>query len=118
MALRKRILEEEEPDIAYSIDNLALLYQEGERYDKAEPLFLQSLALRRKHLEEDHPDITYSLDNLALLYQDQERYQEAAELLTQLLKTLEKTLDSDDDPYIANLKYRFTQVNKQILSET
>jgi tetratricopeptide (TPR) repeat protein len=110
LALRKRILEEEEPDIAYSIDNLALLYQEGERYDKAEPLFLESLALRRKHLEEDHPDITYSLDNLALLYQDQERYQEAAELLNQLLKTLEKDPDSDDDPYIANLKYRLTQL--------
>ncbi|WP_226595142.1 tetratricopeptide repeat protein, partial [Microseira wollei] len=65
LELRKRLLGEDHPDVATSLNNLALLYKSQGRYSEAEPLYLQALELRKRLLGEDHPDVATSLNNLA-----------------------------------------------------
>jgi tetratricopeptide (TPR) repeat protein len=91
---------EQHPDVANSLNNLALLYQAQEHYDQAEPLFFQALELRKCLLGQDHLDFGISLNNLALLYQDQGRYSEAEPLFLQALE-LNKRLLGQDHPDIA-----------------
>ncbi len=52
-----------------SKNDLAVLYKEQARYDKAESLLLESLEGRRKVLGEEHPDTLVSLNNLIELYE-------------------------------------------------
>ena len=73
-------LGENHPDVAASLNNLALLYYNQGRYSEAEPLYLQALDLRKQLLGEHHPDVATSLNNLALLYLYQGRYSEAEPL--------------------------------------
>ena len=68
------------PNVAISLDNLALIYQLQGHYAQAEPLFKRSLAIREKALGPDHPDVALSLENLAQLYKKTNRAIEATEL--------------------------------------
>ena len=92
------MLGEEHPDVATSLNNLALLYASQERYEEAEPLYLQALSLRKKLLGEEHPSVAISLNNLAGLYQSQGRYEEAEPLYLQALSILFSVL-GDNHPY-------------------
>ena len=68
------------PDVATSLNNLALLYDTQGNYAKAEPLYKRSLAISEKALGPDHPAVATSLENLAYLYRAQKRNKEALEL--------------------------------------
>jgi len=56
------------PDVATSLNNLALLYKTQGRYEPAEPLYKRSLAIREKTIGRNHPKVADSLENLAALY--------------------------------------------------
>nr|WP_236117196.1 tetratricopeptide repeat protein [Hassalia byssoidea] len=88
----KKRLGEEHPDVAQSLNNLALLYDSQGRYSEAEPLHLQALELRRRNLGEEHPDVALSLNNLAALYDSQGRYSEAEDFYLQALDICEQQL--------------------------
>ena len=47
------------PDVATSLNNLALLYESQGHYAQAEPLFKRSLAILEKALGPDHPDVKH-----------------------------------------------------------
>ena len=96
---RKR-LSEEHPDVAASLNNLALLYESQGRYTEAEPLLQQVLELRKRLLGQEHPDIAQSLNNLAFLYNSQGRYAEAEPLYLQALE-LNKCLLGQEHPNVA-----------------
>ena len=64
----KQRLGNDHPDVATSLNNLALLFYSQGKYKKAEPLYQQVLALRQKLLGNDHPHIATSFNNLASLY--------------------------------------------------
>ena len=96
----KQRLGEDHPDVATSLNDLALLYYYQGRYEEAEPLYLQALELRKKLLGEDHPDVATSLNDLALLYYYQGRYEEAEPLYLQALE-LRKKLLGEDHPDVA-----------------
>jgi len=68
------------PDVATSLNNLALLYETQGAYAKAEPLYTRSLAIRKNALGSDHPDVAQSLNNLAGLYRATGREKEAIAL--------------------------------------
>ena len=53
------------------MSNLAVLLDETERKDEAEPLFREVLEVRRKVLGVEHPDTIESMSNLALLLEEQ-----------------------------------------------
>ncbi|MEH1934842.1 MAG: tetratricopeptide repeat protein [Nostoc sp.] len=101
LEVTKKRLGEEHPDVASSLNNLALLYYFQGRYSKAEPLYIQTLALCRKLLGEEHPDVASSLNNLALLYDSQGRYSEAEPLYIQALALWRKLL-GEEHPDVAS----------------
>jgi CHAT domain-containing protein len=92
LAVRKRALGETHPDVATSLNSLALLYHSQGRYSEAEPLYKQALALKIRALGEAHPDVATSLNNLAGLYDSQGRYSEAEPLFKQALELRKRAL--------------------------
>ncbi|HLP88444.1 MAG TPA: tetratricopeptide repeat protein [Nostocaceae cyanobacterium] len=81
----KQRLGEEHPNVATSLNNLAVLYYCQGRYDEAELLSQQALDLYRRLLGEENLDVANSLDNLAVLYISKGVYSEAEPLLQQAL---------------------------------
>jgi tetratricopeptide (TPR) repeat protein len=98
--LKQRLLGENHPDVALSLNNLANLYNSQGRYVEAEPLHLQALELRKQLLGKNHPDVAYSLNNLAELYRSQGRYAEAVSFHLQALE-LRKQLLGKNHPLVA-----------------
>ncbi len=100
LELSKRLLGQDHPDFATSLNNLAALYYSKGRYGEAEPLLVQALELYKCLLGQDHPNVAQSLNNLALLYKSQRRYAEAEPLYLQALE-LRKRLLGQDHPDVA-----------------
>ncbi|MFN5971689.1 MAG: tetratricopeptide repeat protein, partial [Microcystis sp.] len=71
LKLRKRLLGENHPNVAYSLNNLALLYYSQGRYLEAEPLFLQALAIAEQALGENHPNTVKIRESLQKMRQQQ-----------------------------------------------
>ncbi len=67
----------EHPDVAGSLNNLALLYVTQGRYAEAEPLYQRSLAIWEKALGPEHPNVATSLENYAALLRETARADEA-----------------------------------------
>lgn len=67
-------------------------YYDQERYQEAEPLFLQALAIYEHKLEPEHLNIAMSLNNLGRFYHDQKRYKEAEPLCQRALAIREQAL--------------------------
>ncbi|WP_413171640.1 tetratricopeptide repeat protein [Anabaena azotica] len=85
----------ENTQLAYCLNQLALLYYSQGRYNDAEPLYLQSLDIRKHQLGADHPNVATSLNNLAALYESQGRYNDAEPLYLQSLETWKRQLGAD-----------------------
>ncbi|HEY9719086.1 MAG TPA: tetratricopeptide repeat protein, partial [Trichormus sp.] len=83
---------QDEMQVALSLDNLAEVYFEQGKYDKAEPLYQRSLRIRERVLEPEHEDIVASLNNLSALYFFQEKHADAEPLCRQLTAIYEKVL--------------------------
>jgi tetratricopeptide (TPR) repeat protein len=90
--LRKRLLGDNHPDVATSLNNLAGLYLSQGRYEEAEPLLLQALELDKQLLGDNHPHVSSSLNGLAKLYNSQGKYEEAEPLFLQALAIAEQAL--------------------------
>ena len=101
LEMRKRLLGDEHPDVASSLNNLANLYDSQGRYTEAEPLYQQALEMRKRLLGDEHPSVASSLNNLAALYRSQGRYTEAETLYQQALE-LWKRLLGDEHPSVAS----------------
>ena len=80
------------PDVATSLNNLALLYKTQGDYAKAEPLYKRSLSIKEKALGPNHPSVATSLNNLAALYKTQGDYAKAEPLYKRSLSIKEKAL--------------------------
>ncbi|MEH2111484.1 tetratricopeptide repeat protein, partial [Nostoc sp.] len=60
-----QLLGEEHPDVAASLNNLALLYNSQGRYSEAETLYIQALDLCERQLGRNHPNTVTVRENLA-----------------------------------------------------
>ncbi|BBC24758.1 tetratricopeptide repeat protein [Pseudanabaena sp. ABRG5-3] len=96
----KKILGDQHPSVATSLNNLALLYNSQGRYAEAEPLYQESLQLCRELLGDQHHYVASSLNNLALLYNSQGRYAEAEPLYQESLQ-LRRELLGNQHPDVA-----------------
>jgi tetratricopeptide (TPR) repeat protein len=67
LQIREAQLGKDHLDVAYSLLNLAVLYEMMGQYPKAEPLHLRSLQIREAKLGKDHPLVALSLHNLGTL---------------------------------------------------
>jgi tetratricopeptide (TPR) repeat protein len=70
LALWKRLLGEEHPDVARSLNNLAALYDSQGRYSEAEPLSVQAVAVSERVLGVNHPNTVLYRENLAIFRQE------------------------------------------------
>ena len=95
LVIREKALGPDHPDVAASLNNLALLYYAQGRYSEAEPLYQRDLAISEKALGPDHPHVAASLNNLAVLYYHQGEYQKAAASFVRIIGIDEKTLGAD-----------------------
>ncbi len=93
----------QDPRLATSLNNLAVIYVAQGRYAVAESLHKRSLAIREKALGPEHPDAAQSLNNLAELYRTQGRYADAEPLYERSLAILEKTLGPEHPDVAASL---------------
>ncbi|MEH2407794.1 MAG: tetratricopeptide repeat protein [Nostoc sp.] len=62
--MTKRLLGDEHPDVATSLNNLAALYESQGRYSDAEPLYIQAVAIAEKQLGANHPNTITIRKNL------------------------------------------------------
>ena len=95
LAIAEQALGPNHPDVANSLNDLALLLKNQGQYAAAEPLYRRSLAIREKALLPDHPAVANSLNNLALLLSDQGQYAAAEPLYRRSLAISEKDLGQD-----------------------
>ena len=68
------------PDVATSLNNLAVLYDTQGQYAQAEPLLKRALAINEKALGPNHPAVGMTLNNLSVLYRATNRDKEAESL--------------------------------------
>ncbi len=70
----------DDPRLATSLNNLALLYKAQGKYAEAEPLLKRAFAIFEKALGPDHPNVATSLANYAAVLRKTGRTTEAAKL--------------------------------------
>jgi esterase/lipase superfamily enzyme len=92
----------EHPSVAIRLNNLAGLYEDEGRYDKAEPLYKRAIAIDEKVLRTDHPIVAWMRINLGSFYKSQGRYDDAEPLLQSALEINEKVF-GPTHPKLANI---------------
>ncbi len=95
--LREKLLGVFHPDVAESLNNLALLHQAQGDYVRAELMFLRALAIREKAKTDikAESEIAIVLNNLAILYVAKENYRRAESLLLRALVIDERIHGAD-----------------------
>ena len=64
LALWQKLLGDDHPDVATSLNNLASLYKSQGKYKEAEPLYQQALNICEQRLGVDHPHTIIVRGNL------------------------------------------------------
>ncbi|MCG9890846.1 MAG: tetratricopeptide repeat protein, partial [Thermosynechococcaceae cyanobacterium MS004] len=57
LEVTQKLLGQEHPSVATSLNNLAGLYESQCRYEEAEPLYVEALQMWKKLLGQEHPDV-------------------------------------------------------------
>jgi tetratricopeptide (TPR) repeat protein/CHAT domain-containing protein len=83
------------PDMAMTLNNLALVHEHQGRFAAAEPLYQRAIRIYEKRLGSDHPSLATTLTNLADLYAAQAKYVEAVSLYQRAVQIREKSLGPD-----------------------
>jgi tetratricopeptide (TPR) repeat protein len=93
--LVKALVDEEHPDVATSLNNLAGLYSSQGKYEEAELLYRSALEMYKWMLGEEHQNVATSLNNLAELYCSQRKYEEAEPLYRSALEMYTRVLGTE-----------------------
>ncbi|TYT69811.1 tetratricopeptide repeat protein, partial [Microcystis aeruginosa] len=67
LSLIEQLLQENHPDVATSLNNLAELYKYQGRYAEAEPLYVRAIAIYQERLGENHPHTQTVRQNFMIL---------------------------------------------------
>ena len=103
LEMKRKLLGNEHPSVASSLNNLAALYESQGKYEEAEPYYQQSLEMSRKLLGNEHPSVPSSLNNLAELYRSQGKYEEAEPYFLQSLEMRRKLLGNEHPDVASSL---------------
>ncbi|MBL8957153.1 MAG: tetratricopeptide repeat protein [Myxococcaceae bacterium] len=95
LAIRKRYLPENHPDLAMSYSNLGTAFARLRQFDEAERQYQRSYELHLQNEGPDHPNTASSMNNLAVVYRQQGRLSEALDFLQRALKVRETNLGPD-----------------------
>jgi len=91
LAWQRRHLPAQHPEIAQTVDNLAIALKSQNRFAEAQPFYEEALAIRKSVLGEDHPVTITSIQNLAIFHGVQGNYEAAEPYFLAALKGSEKT---------------------------
>ena len=83
------------PNVATTLDHIALLYQSQGKYADAEQLYRRSLAIGEQTLGKDHPNVAGTLSGLRSLYRAQQKFDEAILLQRRVVAIHEVKLSAD-----------------------
>ncbi len=99
LRIRRRLLGDEHPDVANSLQILAVLLNAADNPAVSELLYREALAMRRKSLGDEHPDVATNLDYLASFLKSSGNYS-AAEPLYRGAVALRRRLLGDEHPAV------------------
>lgn len=89
---------------AIVINNLALVYDDMNNFNLAEPLYREALAIYKATTGEKDVVYVTTLENLGYLYQQQGKFKEAEELYAQALAINKEILGTKHPDYAASLE--------------
>lgn len=92
-------------DILASLEGLAFLYWQSEKYSKAENILSKSLSIRRKIMDPTHIDTLFTVSYLGSAYNSQERFMEALALLLEYNDLVSKVPPRNDRPFRVAMAY-------------
>jgi tetratricopeptide (TPR) repeat protein len=95
LAIAETSLGPDHPNVARSLDNLAMLLAATNRHSEAETLHRRALAINEMSFGRDHPEIATGLNNLAMLLAATNRHSEGESLYRRALAISEASLGSD-----------------------
>lgn len=95
LAIGERTLGPDHPDIARSLDNLAITRSRQGRYADAQVLLERALAIYEQALGPDDPEMARKLNNIANIHCEQGRYADAQPLHERALAIRERALGCD-----------------------
>jgi hypothetical protein len=68
LAIHRKVLAPDDLALATSLNDLALVVGQEEKFEESEKLYRESMAIRRKRLGNEHPFVAQSLNNIGMLY--------------------------------------------------
>jgi len=104
LAQREKDLGPEHPDVAESLSNLAILYNQQGDYDKAQPLYERALTIWERVQGPNSSDVAHTLTDLAVLHLEQGRDEVGRPLLERALEIQRQNLGDDHPDVIAILE--------------
>ncbi|HLL80589.1 MAG TPA: FxSxx-COOH system tetratricopeptide repeat protein, partial [Ktedonobacteraceae bacterium] len=105
--------QEQHPDLARTLNNLALLYHHQGKLREAEQYYLRGLAIWETVHGPSHPDLAVHLNNLAMLYFQMHNDAQAEPLFRRALEIREKTLGSEHPAIAHSLTYLARSYQRQ-----
>ena len=109
------------PEDPWRLNRAALHYQAARKFDRALPLFEESLALRKARLGPDHPDRLISMENLAHAYEAAGKHDRALPLWRELVDLWKRKAGADSSQYrvpLAALGMNLLQLEEWTEAET
>jgi eukaryotic-like serine/threonine-protein kinase len=102
LALRRRVLGEDDRDTLTSEESLATVLQEQGQLPEAEKYFREVLVARQARMKDD-PDTLVTANNLGLLLQQEGKLKEAEPYLREALDGERRVLKPDDPEFLSSL---------------
>ena len=99
----EKVLGQEHPDYAISLNNLGDLYYKMGNYAEAEKHCLEAKTIREQVLGQTHPDYASSLNSLGVLYWAMGNYVEAENYLVEVKTICEQVLGQTHPDYATSL---------------
>jgi tetratricopeptide (TPR) repeat protein len=112
LGMRRKLLGDEHPETAASLNNLALLFRQEGKWTEAEGAERESLAIQTKLNGRESLPAATALSNLGLVLLDEGKLPEAESALREALATQRRFLP-DDHPSIAVSRRRLAEVLKR-----
>ena len=104
LEIKEKELGKGHPEVAVSLNSLAMIYHATGKYGDAELLYKRALDIREKTADNKHPeDVAESLNNLAALYRAKARYSEAEPLYKRALEIDERKFGKENPTVATNL---------------
>ena len=95
LKIREKILGPEHPEVALTLNDLAVFLNKTSDYTGALSLYERSLVIYEKALGKDHPDVARTLNNLAGTLEMIGKSEQAKSMYERALRIREKTLGPD-----------------------